>query len=128
VPAAWPYEQPAWVFTTRELPRIAGADVRFVRGAVEPVHREMAAAAAGKNLWIVGGGELAGRFHDAGLLDELFVQVAAVTLGAGLPLLPRRITTPPLRLLEVRQFGEAFAELRYEVPRPESRGEPGEGG
>jgi dihydrofolate reductase len=65
----------------------------------------------------VGGGDLVGQFHDAGLLDEVFVQVGSVTLGAGRPLLPRRIVSPPLRLLSVRQVGSGFAELHYEVPR-----------
>ena len=49
-------------------------------------------AAAGKNVWLVGGGELVGQFHDHGLLDEVILGVAPVFLGAGAPLLPRRIT------------------------------------
>jgi len=114
----WPYSQPSWVFTSRTLPAVPGADVRFARGDVRPAHAEMVTAAAGRDVWIVGGGELAGQFYDAQLLDEVFVQVASVTLGRGKPLLPRRITTPPLRLLSVWQVGEGFAELRYEVPRP----------
>jgi dihydrofolate reductase len=78
----------------------------------------MVAAAGGKNVWLVGGGELVGQFYDRGLLDELFVQVGSVTLGAGKPLLPRSITQPPLRLVSVRQVGTGFAELQYEVPHP----------
>ena len=111
----WPYTQPAWVFTSRTLPTVPGADIRFVRGDVRPVHEEMTAAADGKNVWIVGGGELAGQFYDHGLLDELFVQVGSVTLGAGKPLLPRAITSPPLRLLSARAVGTGFAELHYAV-------------
>lgn len=114
---AWPYAQPTWVLTRRQLPGVAGADVRFAKGDVRPVHAAMRAAAGGRNLWVVGGGDVAGQFHDAGLLDELIVQVGSVTLGAGKPLLPRQITAPPLRLTEVRQFGSGFAELRYELPR-----------
>jgi dihydrofolate reductase len=114
----WPYAQPTWVFTSRTLPGVPGADIRFARGDVRPVHAAMAAAAGGRNLWIVGGGELAGQFHDAGLLDELFVQIGSVTLGAGKPLLPRAITDPPLRLLSAKATGTGFAELHYEVPRP----------
>ena len=117
-PQPWPYQQPTWVFTSRTLPTVPGADIRFVCGDVRPVHQAMIAAAAGKNVWIVGGGELAGQFYDHGLLDELFVQVGSVTLGAGKPLLPRAITTPPLRLVSVRAVGTGFAELHYEVPRP----------
>ncbi len=113
----WPYEQPTWVFSHPPLPGVPGADIRFVRGDVRPVHAQMAAAAAGRNLWVVGGGDLAGQFHDAGLLDDLFVQVGSVTLGAGKPLLPRRIVHPSLKLVSVRQVGSGFAELHYEVPR-----------
>jgi dihydrofolate reductase len=76
----------------------------------------MRAAAHGKNLWLVGGGELVGQFYDAGLLDELIIQIGSVTLGAGKPLLPRQITSPSLRLVSVQQYGQGLAELRYEVP------------
>lgn len=113
----WPYEQPTWVFSNRQLPRVAAADLRLVRGDVRPVHREMTAAAQGRNVWLVGGGDLVGQFHDAGLLDELIVQVGSVTLGSGRPLLPRRIAFPPLRLTSARAIGTGFAELRYAVPR-----------
>ncbi len=113
----WPYTQPTWVFTHRKLPAIEGADVRFVQGDVRPVHGEMRRAAGAKNIWIVGGGDLAGQFFDAGLLDELIVQVGSVTLGTGKPLFPRRVTTPPFRLESVRQVGSGFAELRYAVTR-----------
>ncbi len=113
----WPYEQPTWVLTSRELPLVPGADIRFAKGDVGAVHRTMVEIAGGKNVWIVGGGDLAGQFYDLGLLDELFVQIGSVTLGAGKPLLPRKITSPPLRLISARAIGTGFAELHYEVPR-----------
>lgn len=114
----WPYTQPAWVFTHRPLPPVEGADIRFVQGDVRPVHGAMRAAAGGGNLWIVGGGDLAGQFHDAGLLDEIIVQVGAVTLGQGKPLFPRRVLSPVLRLASVCGMGPGMAELRYELIRP----------
>ena len=55
--------------------------------------------------------------YDAGLLDELIVQVGSVTLGAGKPLRPRQIAFPPLRLTSAQRIGPGFAELRYAVPR-----------
>jgi len=113
--SAWPYSQPAWIFTSRNLPKIEGADIRFVQGDVRPVHAEMRSAAGTKNIWIVGGGDLAGQFHDAGLLDELIVQVGSVTLGQGKPLFPRRILSPALYLTDVRQLGEGMVELRYSI-------------
>jgi dihydrofolate reductase len=112
-PAKWPYEGPAWVFTHRELPEVRNAKIEFVSGDVAPVHEEMVRAAGGKNVWIVGGGDLAGQFADAGLLDEVIVQIAPVTLGAGAPLLPRRIE---LRLDEVGRNGD-FVSARFGVVR-----------
>lgn len=117
-PTRWEYAQPTWVFTSRTLPRPEGPDIRFVAGAVAPVHAEMRTAAAGGNLWVVGGGDLAGQFYDAGLLDDLIIGIAPVTLGGGAPLLPRRIVDPPLRLVEAKAYGQVFAGLRYEVVHP----------
>lgn len=116
-PTKWEYSLPTWVFSSRALPRPDGPDIRFVSGDVAPVHAEMVTAAAGKNVWLVGGGELVGQFHDEGLLDEVILGVASVCLGAGAPLLPRRIVAPPLQLVEVAQHGDAFATLRYRVRR-----------
>ena len=114
-PSKWEYTIPTWVFSSRELPRVEGPDVRFVSGDVARVHKQMVQAAEGKNVWLVGGGDLVGQFHDQGLLDEVIIGMASVFLGAGAPLLPRRIVTPPLQLLEVTQFGADFAMLRYAV-------------
>ncbi|MBL8521683.1 MAG: dihydrofolate reductase family protein [Betaproteobacteria bacterium] len=120
--APWPYAQPAWVFTHRPLPAVPGAPIHFVQGDVRLVHAAMDAAAGGRSGWIVGGGDLVGQFHDAGLLDEIIVQVGSVTLGAGQPLLPRAIVSPPLVLTAVRHVGPGFAELHYTVPRAQPAG------
>lgn len=113
--SAWPYTQPAWIFSSRTLPVIDGAALQFVQGDVRQVHEQMRAAAGSKNIWIVGGGDLAGQFYDAGLLDELIIQIGSVTLGKGKPLFPRRVLSPQLHLVSVRQMGSGMAELHYEV-------------
>ena len=69
------------------------------------------------NVWIVGGGDLAGQFADAGLLDEVVVSIAPVTLGGGAPLLPRRIE---LRLDELGRNGD-FVGVRFSVLRRRPR-------
>ena len=71
----------------------------------------MTAAAGGKDLWMVGGGDLAAQFAEAGLLDEVVVSIAPVTLGAGQPLFPRRFD---LELVEVDR-NRAFICARYGV-------------
>ncbi|WP_116809216.1 dihydrofolate reductase family protein [Steroidobacter cummioxidans] len=113
----WPYSQPSWIFSSRKLPTMAGHDIRFVSGDVRQIHAEMRAAAGTKNIWIVGGGGLAGQFYDCGLLDQLIIQIGSCTLGSGKPLLPRRLLSPALRLMSVHQMGSGMAELRYEVQK-----------
>ena len=109
----WPYELPCWVFTSRRLQIVPNAQIEFVQGDVAPVHAAMVDAAGGKNVWLVGGGDLVGQFADAGLLDEVIVYVAPVTLGAGAPLLPRQVE---LRLEETGRNRD-FVAARYSVVR-----------
>ena len=114
----WPYDLPSWVFTHRVLPVVPDAPITFVSGDVAPVHRQMVEAAAGRNVWIVGGGDLVGQFAEAGLLDEVIVQFAPVTVGGGAPLLPRRVE---LRLEETGRNGD-FVSARYSVVRSSDSG------
>ena len=109
----WPYDVPCWVFTHRELQVVPDAALTFTQGDVSPVHAEMSSAAGDRNIWVVGGGDLAGQFADAGLLDEVIVSIAPVTLGAGAQLLPRRVE---LRLDEVGRNGD-FVAAKYSVVR-----------
>jgi dihydrofolate reductase len=109
----WPYDQPCWVFTHRQLPVVPNAEIEFTRADIASVHEEMVAAAQGRNVWIVGGGDLVGQFADVGLLDEVIVQIAPVTLGGGAPLLPRRLE---LRLEELGRNVD-FTCARFSVVR-----------
>jgi dihydrofolate reductase len=106
----WPPRVPCWVFTHRDLPA-PDPSIRFTSADIAAVHEEMVAAARDRNVWIVGGGDLAGQFAEAGLLDEVIVSIAPVTLGAGAPLLPRRIE---LRLEELGRNGD-FVAARFAV-------------
>jgi dihydrofolate reductase len=110
----WPYEVPCWVFTHRELPVVPDAPIEFTSGDVATVHADMVAAAGDRNVWIVGGGDLAGQFADRGLLDEVIVWIASVTLGGGAPVLPRRLE---LRLEEEARNGD-FVCARFSVVGP----------
>lgn len=111
----WPYQQPTWVFTHRELEVRGGGDLRFTSDAVPDVHRQMVEAAGGRNVWLVGGGELVGQFLDHDLLDELWLGLTPVVLGSGKPLLPRRRTSPMRLLSAVPSPAATFVHLRYSL-------------
>lgn len=106
----WSYTMPSWVFTHRDLP-IIGEGITFTQDPVQDVHASMAAAAGDRDIWIVGGGDLACQFAERGLLDQLMLLIAPVTLGSGRPLFPRPFD---LRLVEHARNG-AFLCARYEV-------------
>jgi dihydrofolate reductase len=114
-------QRPTFVFTTRELPRVPGADIRFVRGPVLEALPDIRSAAGGQNVWVVGGGDLAGQFLDVGALDEIAVSVAPVTLGSGAPLLPRRLESDRLRLVSATVDGQ-FVHAVYLVSASGPRG------
>jgi dihydrofolate reductase len=114
-------DAPCWVFANRELPVVPDANILMVSGDVERVHEAMVVAAKGRNVWLVGGGDLVGQFVDRGLLDEIILGIAPVLLGRGAPLLPRHLSARELVLTGTAQVGR-FAYLTYAVgttPLPE---------
>jgi dihydrofolate reductase len=112
---AWAYDIPCWVLTHRELEPL-GDGVSFVQGDVGELHPSVLASAGDRDVWVVGGGDLAGQYADAGLLDRVMVAVAPVTLGAGRQLFPRR---HDLRLVETARNGD-FVTSTYDVVGPRS--------
>ncbi len=116
----WPYEgKPTWVLSSRQLPKPEGegVDVRIVSARVPERYDEMIAAAGERNLWVVGGGNVASQFADEGLLDEVLVTVVPVVLGDGKPLFDRPVPGGPLQLSGTRCFDSGMVELRYEITR-----------
>jgi dihydrofolate reductase len=116
----WPYQgKPCWVLSSRELPVPEGedVDVRIVDATVPELYDEMIAAAGDRNLWVIGGGNVASQFTDEGLLDDLLVTVVPVVLGEGKPLFDRRLPGSPMQLTGTRAFDTGMVELRYEIRR-----------
>lgn len=106
--------RPTFVFTTRQLPAPTGADIRFVNGSVADALPAIRHAAGDGDIWVIGGGDLAGQFFDAGALDEIALSVAPVALTGGAPLFPRRVESDRLRLVSAEKVGR-FARLVYAV-------------
>lgn len=108
---AWPHDVPSWVMTHRDPGTVPLGDLRFVSGDLAEAHARVVESAGERDVWVVGGGDIAGRLALAGLLDEVIVSYAPVTLGEGAPLLPHHV--------ELRLEGTArnrdFVCARYAV-------------
>ena len=120
----WPYAgKPYWVLTSRELakPEGEGVDVRIVSGEVPDLVDEMLDSAGDRDLWIVGGGNVASQFADHGLIDTVEATVVPVVLGEGKPLFDRRLSGAPMQLRSVTTHSSGMVGLTYEVKRPADR-------
>ncbi|MCI4673827.1 dihydrofolate reductase family protein [Candidatus Mycolicibacterium alkanivorans] len=89
-PGEWMYPQPTWVLTDRPDIIAASHPVRAFTGAVTELHPLLTEAAGDKDVWVVGGGDVAAQFVAAGLVDEMIMSYAPCSLGAGAPVLPLR--------------------------------------
>jgi dihydrofolate reductase len=123
----WPYAgKPCWVLSSRELPKPdgEGVDVRVVSGQIPELIEEMLDSAGDRDLWIVGGGNVASQFVDHGLLDRVEVTLVPVVLGDGKPLFERRVPGGPMQLVSTRTTASGMVGLTYELRRP-AESEPG---
>lgn len=70
----------------------------------------------GKNIWLVGGGELIYSFIKEKLVDELIITIAPVLIGQGIPLFKQGDFELNLSLIRTRNFNQ-FVELHYKVKK-----------
>lgn len=75
---------------------------------------------SGRDIWLIGGGELAGEFFRAGLVDELRVFVHPRMIGQGLPLAAGLDRDIWLKLIDTQSFNTGLVKLRYEVEARQS--------
>ncbi|MCG3088925.1 dihydrofolate reductase family protein [Sporosarcina cyprini] len=90
-------------------------NVKFVRGDLPKLINELKNQ-EGKNIWLVGGGELLQTFLEEKLVDELIVTVAPAVLGKGIPLFREGDYQLNLSMKSVRTFNQ-FVEIQYEVKK-----------
>lgn len=117
-PGQWPYKVPCWVFTHHELAADDGADVVLVRGDVDTFADELRRDAGDKDVYIAGGGSLAGQFLAAGLIDRIVLTIVPVALGGGVPVLGGNpLGVPSEFALESLTERAGTVELRYRKTR-----------
>jgi dihydrofolate reductase len=75
----------------------------------------------GKNIWLMGGGELAREFLKTDLVDELLLGVVPVLLGEGIPLFPAGFAQRNFALVENKTYSKGLIELKYRRARPKTK-------
>ena len=106
-----------YVFSRNPPPASVPAGVQFVSESIR-TFAERVRTQAGKDAWLMGGGEIIGAFLDEDAIDEFIITVVPIFIGEGIPLLGPRHREVALGLLGVRQFPDGVVQLHYEVKRP----------
>jgi len=105
-----------YVFSQHPPPDPCPPGVEFVRESIRDFARRLRSG-AGKNIWMMGGGELIASFLDEGAIDEFIVTIIPTFIGDGIPLIGRRQRHVCLRLRSVRRFSDGVVQLHYEVKK-----------
>jgi len=71
----------------------------------------------GKDIWLMGGGELIADFLDAQAIDEFVISMVPVFIGDGIPLIARRHRETVLELKGMKSFDDGLVQLHFAVQR-----------
>jgi len=104
----------AIVFSRHAPPADAPAGVEFVTGAIGPFVSRLREQ-SGKDIWLMGGGELIASFLDEQAIDEFVISVVPVFIGEGIPLIARRHRHVPLELVTSERFEDGLVQNRYRI-------------
>ena len=103
-----------YVFSRRPSPTCVPAGVQFVTEPIG-VFAERLRKQAGKNIWMMGGGEIIGSFLDERAIDQFIVSIMPTFIGEGIPLISPRHRDVPLRLRSFQRFPDGVVQLHYDV-------------
>jgi dihydrofolate reductase len=103
-----------FIFSQRARPADAPSGVEFVNEAIGPFISRLREQ-PGKDIWLMGGGELIAAFLDAQAIDEFVVSVVPVFIGDGIPLIARRHRHVHLELQSTERFEDGLVQLHYRV-------------
>jgi dihydrofolate reductase len=102
------------VFSKQSPPVDAPSGVEFVSDAIGPFVSRLREQ-PGKDIWLMGGGEIIASFLDAQAIDEFVISVIPIFIGDGIPLIARRHLHVPLSLRSTERFEDGVVQLRYAV-------------
>jgi dihydrofolate reductase len=105
-----------FIFSRKAPPADAPSSVEFVNGPIGPFVNRLREQ-PGKDIWLMGGGELVASFLDERAIDEFVISVVPVFIGDGIPLIARRHRHVPLELHATERFEDGLVQLHYRVQK-----------
>jgi dihydrofolate reductase len=109
-------KSPHYVFSRQPPPASLPSGVEFLAGGIGSFAKRLRDH-KGKNIWMMGGGEIIASFLDEGAIDEFIISVVPTFIGDGIPLMAHRHRDVPLQLRSARRFPDGVVQLHYNVQR-----------
>ena len=103
-----------YVFSRQPPPASVPAGVEFVSQSIGAFAKHLRDQ-AGKNIWMMGGGEIIASFLDEGLIDEFIITVVPIFIGEGIPLIAPGSRNVPLKLRSAKPFPDGVVQVHYDV-------------
>ena len=102
------------VFSRQSPPADAPRGVEFANEPIAPFVSRLREE-PGKDIWLMGGGEIIASFLDEDAIDEFVISVVPVFIGDGIPLIAPRHRHVHLDLDSVERFEDGLVQMRYRV-------------
>jgi dihydrofolate reductase len=109
-----------YVFSRQPPPASVPPGVEFVSQSIGAFTKRLRDK-PGKNIWLMGGGEVIASFLDDGAIDEFIVSIVPIFIGEGIPLIAPRHREVPLHLRSVKSFPDGVVQVHYDVRQQRGR-------
>jgi dihydrofolate reductase len=103
-----------YVFSRQPAPASMPAGVEFVSQSIGAFAKRLRGE-AGKNIWMMGGGEIIASFLDEDAIDQFIISVVPIFIGEGIPLIAPRHREVHLTLRSVKSFPDGVVQVHYDV-------------
>jgi dihydrofolate reductase len=112
----YPYKgKKVYVFTRKKIRKNNNEqDVEYIDTNIQDFVTSLTQS-IGKDIWLIGGGEIVSVLLNAGLVDEIILSIHPIILGTGIPLLRDIQKEVNLKLENSLSFDSGLTQLYYKV-------------
>jgi dihydrofolate reductase len=110
----WPYKDKKNYVITRKKDLPLDDEVEFISSNHAQRVNELKNE-AGKDIWVVGGGQINTMMLNAGLIDQIYIHIMPIILNGGIELFEAIPDLQNLELISSKPYSSGVMELRYKV-------------
>jgi dihydrofolate reductase len=112
--AGFKRDEQHYVFSRQPAPGPLPPGVEFVNESISSFVKRLREQ-PGKNIWLMGGGEIIASFLNEGAIDEFVITILPTFIGEGIPLIAPHHRDTPLRLIAANAFADGAVQVHYDL-------------